>query len=44
MFVILGSFASVSVGLWLAFASLLKPACAGRPGRATPKLAVAGAG
>ncbi|WP_050630353.1 MFS transporter [Bradyrhizobium viridifuturi] len=44
MFLILGSFAAVSVGLWLAFGSLLKPACAGRPGRTTPELAVAGAG
>lgn len=33
MFMILGSFALVSVGLWIGFASSLKPACAhGRPG------------
>ena len=44
MFLILGSFAAVSVGLWLAFASLLKPACAGRPSRSAPEFAVAGAG
>lgn len=30
MFLILGAFAAVSVGLWLGFAPLLKPACAGR--------------
>ncbi|MDB5641096.1 MAG: transporter [Hyphomicrobiales bacterium] len=31
MFVILGSFALVSIGLWVGFASILKPACAGVP-------------
>jgi MFS family permease len=31
MFMILGSFALVSVALWLGFASLLKPACAAVP-------------
>lgn len=30
-FLILGAFAMGSVGLWLAFAPLLKPACAGNP-------------
>jgi MFS family permease len=44
MFLILGSFAVVSVGLWLAFASLLKPACAGRPAHETPGLAAVSAG
>lgn len=39
MFLILGAFATVSVGLWMIFASLLKPACAGKPGRSTPALA-----
>jgi MFS family permease len=42
MFLILGAFATISVGLWVIFASLLKPACAGRPGRATPALSAAG--
>jgi len=31
MFLILGAFATVSVALWIAFASQLKPACAPRP-------------
>lgn len=31
MFLILGGFAAVSVVLWVAFAPLLKPACAGKP-------------
>jgi MFS family permease len=44
MFLILGSFAAVSVGLWLAFASVLKPACAGKPDRGTPSPAAVGAG
>lgn len=44
MFLILGSFAAVSVGLWLAFASLLKPACAGTPANQTPDLAAARTG
>ena len=43
MFVILGAFASVSVGLWLTFASLLKPACAGRTGAKVGALATSGA-
>ncbi|SDS87151.1 hypothetical protein SAMN05444158_3514 [Bradyrhizobium canariense] len=30
MFLILGSFALGSTALWLGFASILKPACAGR--------------
>jgi hypothetical protein len=28
MFMTLGAFATVSIGLWIAFASVLKPACA----------------
>jgi MFS family permease len=39
MFLILGAFATISVGLWMIFASLLKPACAGKPGRPAPALA-----
>ena len=39
MFLILGSFALVSIGLWIAFASFLKPACAVRPGKTAPTLA-----
>ena len=31
MFMILGSFALVSVALWVGFASILKPACAEKP-------------
>jgi MFS family permease len=31
MFLILGSFALVSIALWLCFASILRPACARRP-------------
>ena len=30
MFMILGSFALVSIALWVGFASLLKPACASK--------------
>jgi len=30
-FLILGSFSLVSLALWVGFASLLKPACAGEP-------------
>jgi MFS family permease len=33
MFLILGAFAAGSVALWLAFAPLLKPACARKPDR-----------
>lgn len=44
MFIILGAFAIVSVGLWVTFASLLKPACAAKPGRTASDLAVAGTG
>jgi MFS family permease len=43
MFVILGGFAAVSVALWIAFAPLLKPTCAGNvvtaPRRAAPTVA-----
>jgi hypothetical protein len=31
MFLILGSFALGSIALWIGFASILWPACAGRP-------------
>jgi MFS family permease len=44
MFMILGAFAAVSVALWIAFASLLKPACAGTPERAADSVAPAAAG
>jgi MFS family permease len=37
MFVILGSFALGSVALWIGFASILKPACAGTPDQNTSK-------
>jgi MFS family permease len=42
MFLILGAFAAVSVGLWLGFAALLRPACAAVPDRA-PRTSVAAA-
>lgn len=42
MFLILGAFATVSVGLWIIFAPLLKPACAGQPERAAPALTATG--
>ncbi|MBN9047256.1 MAG: MFS transporter [Rhizobiales bacterium] len=42
MFLILGAFAIVSVGLWMLFASLLKPACAGKPGHAAPAITATG--
>jgi hypothetical protein len=44
MFLILGSFALVSVALWLGFASILRPACARRgsmPQEMPAKLAAA---
>lgn len=41
-FLILGAFATVSVGLWMTFASLLKPACAGKPGHSAPAHAATG--
>jgi MFS family permease len=41
MFMTLGAFAAVSVGLWLTFGAILKPACAGRPKRAPRGLAAA---
>jgi len=34
-FLLLGLFAAGSVALWLAFAPMLKPACAGSPRRST---------
>lgn len=40
-FLILGVFSLVSVALWIAAAEIMKPACAGRPGRKTPELAAA---
>ena len=42
MFTILGSFALVSVALWVGFSSILKPACARRPDR-VPQASPAGA-
>jgi MFS family permease len=42
MFLILGSFALASIALWLAFASLLRPACA-RPPHSSSEPALAGA-
>jgi MFS family permease len=44
MFVILGSFALGSIALWLAFASVLRPACARRDSSSEPELAAALAG
>jgi MFS family permease len=44
MFIILGAFAAASVALWIVFAPLLKPACAGVSGRTQRDAAVAGAG
>jgi fucose permease len=44
MFLTLGAFAMVSIGVWVAFASLLKPACARSSDRAPDAIAVAGAG
>ncbi len=35
-FLILGALSAGSLFLWIGFASVLKPACAARPGRATP--------
>jgi MFS family permease len=43
MFMILGSFALGSVALWIGFARILKPACAGRSDRKTETLAPVGA-
>ncbi len=43
MFLILGSFAFGSIALWVGFASMLKPACAGPPAAGAPALAEAGA-
>jgi hypothetical protein len=42
MFLILGSFALVSIALWLGFASLLRPACA-RPPHSSSDPSLAGA-
>lgn len=39
MFVVLGGFALVSMGLWVAFASVLKPACMAHPTKAESVLA-----
>ncbi|MEO6781472.1 MAG: MFS transporter [Bradyrhizobium sp.] len=44
MFLILGSFALGSIALWLGFASVLKPACARRPGEKHRPAATALAG
>ena len=43
MFLILGSFAFGSIALWVGFASLLKPACAGTPAGGAPAAPEAGA-
>ena len=43
MFIILGGFALASIGLWLCFASVLKPACAGSAESDVPRAAPAGA-
>ena len=43
MFMILGSFALASIALWVAFASLLKPACAGSVETTEADPALAGA-
>nr|WP_082076981.1 MFS transporter [Bradyrhizobium sp. LTSPM299] len=44
MFIILGAFAAVSVALWVVFAPLLKPACAGASAPTQRDAAIAGAG
>jgi MFS family permease len=41
MFMILGSFALVSIALWVGFSSVLKPACASK--QAEPPIGLAGA-
>lgn len=41
MFLILGSFALGSIVLWIGFAAVLKPACAGRPSEGAPASALA---
>jgi MFS family permease len=41
MFLILGSFALVSVGLWVGFSPLLRPACAGSPETGAPAMLAA---
>ena len=43
MFLILGAFAFGSIALWVGFASILKPACAGQPDSDAPDAAIAGA-
>jgi MFS family permease len=43
MFMILGSFALGSVALWIGFASILKPACAGTPNQSNSTLTPVGA-
>ncbi len=42
-FLILGSFALVSIALWIGFSSVLKPACAGSPDPSIPDAAASGA-
>jgi MFS family permease len=44
MFLILGGFATVSVALWIVFSPLLKPACVGKPERASDDVAAAAPG
>lgn len=39
MFLILGSFALISIGLWISFASFLKPACTAKPAKASSTFA-----
>ena len=42
-FLILGSFALVSIALWVGFAAVVKAACAGTPDPAIPDAAASGA-
>ncbi|MES1179877.1 MAG: MFS transporter, partial [Hyphomicrobium sp.] len=44
MFYILGSFAILSIVLWLAYGTLLKPACSGKGGELPPGSSTASAG
>lgn len=42
-FLVLGGFALASIALWLGFAGIVKPACAGAPNRSIPDAAASGA-
>ena len=42
-FLVLGGFALASIALWLGFAGIVKPACAGAPDRSIPDAAASGA-